>query len=217
MTGGDLNITSALVAAFKRITPLMGLGIIASVVAVLTSRRRSSIGGRIAARAAELAWEYTTYLAVPAIVISSKKPIEAIEHSARLIRKTWGEQIAARVGFGLLSFLFMIPGVALIVLGFVSLFQSLADSIDDILFDGTRSDGRLSEFLASIDFSDTDLIFGITMLAGGVFWFLMVLLSFSAMRVIYKTGLYVYATTGVIPAGFEEAELEKAFVVRCPK
>lgn len=195
MTGGDPHIISALGAALKLAAQLIGLGLVAGVLKYLIAliRRTDSRLVRLAALGAELAWEYATYLSVPAIVINSKGPIESIKHSARLLRRTWGEQITARIGFGLLSFLFMIPGLVIIGLGLYIV-------------------GSQSTIEQTFEWSSTETISGLPLIAVGALWSLAVPLVFYVLGIIYKTALYVYATTGVIPAGFEEAELERAFI-----
>jgi hypothetical protein len=54
------------------------------------------------------------------LVVEKKSPITALQESARLVKKTWGEQVAGNFGFGLKFFLLAIPAVAVMVLGLVS-------------------------------------------------------------------------------------------------
>lgn len=190
MTGGDPTVISALSAAFKRITPLMGLGIAVGVINFvlgLLRNRSKSRGSSIGIGVAEIAWDYATYLSVPAVVVGSKRPIDGIKYSARLLRKTWGEQIAAQVGFGLFSFLFMIPGMAVIALGCYMILDA-----------------------ADVDWQSATP--AIALAAAGVLWLVIVAVVFHVLDTIYKTALYIYATTGVRPTGFKENELERAFM-----
>ena len=191
LQGGNPNVISALGAAFKRITQLIGLGICIATVNILINLLKGRSNSRFSnffARAAELAWDYATYLSVPAVVIDSKWPIESIKYSAQLLRKTWGEQIAARIGFKLLGVLLATPGIAFIFLGaFIG--SSAADTE-----------------------TWTEIIVALTLVTAGVLWGICVAMTFDVLGKIYKTALYVYVTTGIIPAGFEEAELERAFV-----
>ena len=49
---------------------------------------------------------------MPVLVVEEKGPIDAFKESASLLKRTWGEQIVGNFGFGLVFFLLMIPGVA---------------------------------------------------------------------------------------------------------
>ena len=59
-----------------------------------------------------LAWDVATFLVVPAIVIDDHGAWDGVKQSGSLLRQTWGENLAARVGFGLLGFLAVIPAIA---------------------------------------------------------------------------------------------------------
>ena len=60
-----------------------------------------------------LSWTLVTYLIVPVLIFEEGGVYDSIERSASLFRKRWGEQIAGSFGFGLLSFLMFLPGLAL--------------------------------------------------------------------------------------------------------
>ena len=76
--------------------------------------------GRIVIGLVGAAWSVATFLVVPVLVVEKKGPFAAASESARLLKRTWGEQIIGGVGFGLLFFAMSIPGIALLVLGFMS-------------------------------------------------------------------------------------------------
>ncbi len=69
--------------------------------------------GRIVAGLAGMAWSVVTFLVLPIIVIEGAGVGDAVRNSGRLFRRTWGENLAAQVGFGLLGFLAMLPGFVL--------------------------------------------------------------------------------------------------------
>jgi hypothetical protein len=58
-----------------------------------------------------------TFLVLPLIVIEGIGVGDAVRRSKDLFKRTWGENVAAQVGFGLLGFLAMLPGVLVAILG----------------------------------------------------------------------------------------------------
>ena len=47
----------------------------------------------------------------PVIVVEGTGPITSLKRSAALFRQTWGENLIGQVGFGLVGFVFMVPGL----------------------------------------------------------------------------------------------------------
>ena len=89
-------------------------------VILRTIEERSGIVGRIVISLVGLAWSVLTFLVLPIIVIEGVGATQAIRSSVNLFRKTWGEQLAAQLGLGLVGFVAAIPGVLLAVAGFFS-------------------------------------------------------------------------------------------------
>lgn len=52
---------------------------------------------------------------LPVVVIEGAGTIAGIKGSSTLVKRTWGEQVTANVGFGLLGFALVVPAVALAV------------------------------------------------------------------------------------------------------
>jgi hypothetical protein len=92
------------------------------------------------------------------------------------LRQTWGENIAARVGFGLLGIALVIPGI---IVGAVAI----------------AAGGAL-------------LVVGLIV---AVAWIAVVLVVMTALNAVFQTALYLYATTGAMPSGFEGADLRGTF------
>ena len=80
--------------------------------------------GRIALSLVGVAWTLVTYFVVPMIVIERKGAWEAVGDSKDLLRKTWGQQIASAIGFGLIGFLLALPGIVLLVVAVFAIFGS---------------------------------------------------------------------------------------------
>jgi len=179
MTGGDPTVGSAIKRAFTRIGGLVPWAIITTTVGLVLQALRERAGwlGRIVISMIDMAWEVVTFLTVPAIVIDDLGAIDGLKRSASLLKSTWGENLIARVGFGLLGFVLIIPGLAVGALAFAS------------------GSGVLT-------------LIGIAV-AG--FWVAVVVVVMTTLNAIFQTALYMYATTGRRPAGFEQAPLAETF------
>ena len=180
LTGGDPTVRSAVGRAFSRIGGLVPWALITTTVGLVLQALRDRAGwlGRIVTHMLEMAWQVVTFLTVPAIVIDNLGPIEGLKRSASLLRQTWGENIAARVGFGLLGFILILP--AAVVVGL---------------------------FIAS----GWTVLMVIGVIAGAA-WVAVVVVVLTALNAIFQTALYLYATTGTSPSGFEQAPLAQTFV-----
>ena len=180
MSGGDPTVGSAVRRAFSRIGGLVPWAILTTTVGLVLQALRSRAGwmGRFVVNMLGMAWEVVTFLTVPAIMIDDTGAIEGLKRSASLLRRTWGENLAARVGFGLLGFLLMIPAAVVAGLFIASGIGVLA-------------------------------VVGIVV---AVAWVALVVVVMTTLNAIFQTALYMYATTGTRPSGFEHAPLNETFV-----
>jgi hypothetical protein len=78
---------------------------------------RSNLVGKIVAGLLGMAWSLTSFLVVPILVIENEGPVSALQRSAAMLKKTWGEQIIGNFSFGLIFLLLALPGVLFLVLG----------------------------------------------------------------------------------------------------
>ena len=179
MTGGDPTVGSAVRRAFTRIPGLVPWAILTTTVGLVLQALRERAGwlGRMVISMVGMAWEVVTFLTVPAIIIDNLGAIDGVKRSASLLRRTWGENLAARVGFGLLGFLLIIP--AAVVAGL---------------------------FIAS-----GVAVLAVVGLIVAVAWIALVVVVMTALNAIFQTALYLYATTGSLPSGFEQAPLAQTF------
>jgi len=176
LSGGNPSLGSAFGKASSRFVPLLGWAVIqATVGLVLRSiSERGGIVGQLLASALNFAWNVVSWLAVPFIVVDGLGPVDALKHSAEVLRKTWGENLAANIGFGIINLLVMLA--ALLVGGV---------------------------FIAV----------GLWMV-GIALAVLMITVSaviISALTGIYRTALFMYASTQYVPTGFTRESLEGAF------
>lgn len=119
LQGGDPTVGSALRVASDRLGQILPWAVISATVSVLLQavRQRGGAAGAGAAAAAGLAWSLVTFLVLPIIVIEGLPVRTAIGRSKELFKRTWGENVVARVGFGGLGFLLALPAVLLVFIG----------------------------------------------------------------------------------------------------
>jgi hypothetical protein len=84
---------------------------------------RSERVGQIVSGLLGAGWAIATFFVIPVLVVERVGPIEATKRSFAILRKSWGEALAGKVGIGLIVFVAMIPAFVGIVAG-VSLIAS---------------------------------------------------------------------------------------------
>ncbi len=178
LAGGDPTVGSAIRKAFSRIGGLVPWAIMTATVGMILRALRGRAGwlGRIVISMIGMAWEVATFLVVPAIVIDDKGAWDGLKTSGSLLKSTWGENLAARVGFGILGFVALLPAILLIfVLG---------------------------------SLGGVGLIVGIVI---GAVWIAVVVVVMTALNAVFQAALYLYATSGMAPSGFEGSSLGESF------
>jgi hypothetical protein len=181
LSGGDPTVRSALGRALSRLSGLLPWAIITGTVGLILQAARERAGwlGRFVVNMVGMAWQTATFLVVPAIVIDDLGAVEGLKSSASLLKRTWGENIAARVGFGLLGLVAMIPAV--------------------VVLTATGALGGAA------------LVVGIIL---AVAYVALVVVVLTALNAVFQTALYLYATTGSVPTGFDDSNLQASFSIR---
>ena len=115
LDGGSFTMGQAFSKATSRTPSILGWSAINSTVGVVLQAVRDKAGflGDIAAGLIGAAWNVVTWLVLPIIVVEGVGPIVAIKKSASLLKSTWGENLFAQAGIGLIGFLLMLPGLVL--------------------------------------------------------------------------------------------------------
>jgi hypothetical protein len=113
LEGGSPTLGSAMARANKRIGAVFGWAAINVTVGLILQAIADRAGplGAIAVRLVGAAWNVVTWLALPAIVIGDLGAVDGIKASVQLLKKTWGENLIAQGGLGLLGLLVILPGV----------------------------------------------------------------------------------------------------------
>lgn len=119
MDGGDPTVGSALRGAALRVHRILPWAIVSATVSIILRaiEERAGAVGRIVSAIAGVAWALVTFLVIPVMVIEDVGVKEAVKRSGAMFRRTWGENVAAQVGFGLLGLLLTLPAMLAIGLG----------------------------------------------------------------------------------------------------
>lgn len=115
LDGGDPTIGSAIRGATMRAGRILPWAIVSATVSIILRaiEERAGVLGRIVSGLAGVAWSLVTFLVIPVLVIEGIGVSDALKRSGTLFKKTWGENVAAQVGFGLVGFLAVIPAFLL--------------------------------------------------------------------------------------------------------
>jgi len=119
MEGGDPTVGDGLRAAWARLPAIAGWAALAATVGMLLRliEQRSNLVGKIVAGLLGMAWSLTSFLVVPILVIDNESPVGALQRSAAMLKKTWGEQLIGNFSFGLIFMLLALPGILVLVVG----------------------------------------------------------------------------------------------------
>lgn len=113
LDGGDPTLGSAIRGALMRVGRILPWAIVSATVSIILRaiEERAGAVGRIVSAIAGVAWSLVTFLVIPILVIEGIGVGDAVKRSGALFKKTWGENVAAQVGFGLIGFLAMLPAI----------------------------------------------------------------------------------------------------------
>jgi hypothetical protein len=119
MEGGDPTVGDGLRAAWSRLPAIAGWAVLAATVGMVLRmiEERSNLVGQIVVGLVGMAWSLTSFLVVPILVIENEGPVSALQRSAGMLKKTWGEQVIGNFSFGFIFLLLAVPGVLFLVLG----------------------------------------------------------------------------------------------------
>ncbi len=126
LEGGDPTVRDGFRIAASKFGNILGYAVIAATVGTLLrviSERSGSIG-RFVVSLVGFVWNIATFLVVPVLVVENVGPIDAVKRSGRLLKETWGEQIAGNLSvgfiFGLITFGVILLGIPLVILAVIS-------------------------------------------------------------------------------------------------
>lgn len=186
--GKEPSLRAGLATAAGRLPQILAWTFVAATVGVLLNALQSFLKdklgfiGALIGGIAETGWAVLTYFVVPVLVVDGVGPIEAVKRSSAILKKTWGESLGGEGGLGAISFFFFLPVVLLFMfLGF----------------------GQVDAW------NHPALAVGLIVIA--VVYVLALTVVFTALGAIFRTGTYIYATTGKAPSNMDPALLQGAF------
>lgn len=118
MEGGNPTFSDGLRIAMNRLPQIFGWAVVSATVGMILRmiEDKSQWLGKLVAGLLGIAFSLVSFLVVPVLVVEKKGPIEALKESSRLLKKTWGEQVAGSMGFGIILFLLMLPAFGFVAL-----------------------------------------------------------------------------------------------------
>jgi hypothetical protein len=146
-----------------------------------TLRERLGFLGSLLGGLLEFAWAVVTCFVVPVLVVDGVGPVEAVKRSYAILKRTWGEAVAGNGGLGIIAFLLLLPALLVLVLAVPMV------AIGNL--------GTVAVVLALV----------------AILYIVTLSVVFGALGAIFRTGLYIYATTGTAPAAFDPALMQGAF------
>ena len=113
MRGEPVTIGEAVHAAGARAHVLLPWAVLSASVslALRAIEERSPTIGRIIGSFIGLAWSLVTFLVLPVLVIEQIGPIQAVKRSAELFKRTWGENMIANAGIGIVAMVATVVGL----------------------------------------------------------------------------------------------------------
>jgi hypothetical protein len=109
LEGGDPTVRDGLRIAWQHIGGIFVYAIISATVGlILRWLSERGILGRLASSIFGLAWGLATFLVIPVLVVEDVGPLDAIKRSTRMLKSTWGEQIAGNFSIGLVFTIFIL-------------------------------------------------------------------------------------------------------------
>lgn len=186
--GKEPSLRAGLATAAGRLPQILAWTFVATTVGVLLNALQSFLKDKLGFLGAllggltEVAWAVVTYFIVPVLVVDGVGPVEAIKRSTSILRKTWGESAGGEGGLGAISFLFFLPVVLLFALVGIGNFQVW-----------------------------TQPVLAVALIALVGVYVLTLTIVFTALGTIFRTGAYIYATTGQAPTNMDPALLQGAF------
>ena len=121
LNGRPVTVEHGMRVARQRLPQIFGYALIASTVGVILKaiQDRAGIFGQLAVGLIGMAWNLAVFLVVPLLVIEKQSSIGAVKESAAMLKRSWGEQIAANLGLGMANGLLFMAGFVLIICGAV--------------------------------------------------------------------------------------------------
>jgi hypothetical protein len=119
LNGRRAALGESFAAANAKLHRLLPWAFVQGTVSIIIQALEERLGvfGQIIARLLGAAWAVLTFLTIPIIMLEDLGPWNALKRSGHLLKQTWGENIVAQLGFGILALVASLPGLAIIAIG----------------------------------------------------------------------------------------------------
>jgi hypothetical protein len=183
LKGEEISFSDTLGAAWSRWPQLLSWSFVCAAVSVLmlALRGNNRNSSNLGGWLMGIGWRIACYLVLPILVAQGLGPIRAVQESVALVRKSWKEGLAGGVGLNSVGCVLVLAGV---VLFYVILKIAGAAA-------GPKQDAELLLAFGSVA--------------------LVIAVLLSTLGMIFRCGLYLYATTGRAPAGLPQDAVQQAF------
>ena len=111
--GQTPSIGSAVSGAAAHADKILPWAIVTATISVIlrSLEQRAGLLGRIVIGFVGAAWAVVTFLVLPVLVFEGVGVVDAVKRSGTMFKQTWGENLLANMGIGLITFLLILPAV----------------------------------------------------------------------------------------------------------
>ena len=183
LRGERATLGDGLRLAASRLPSILGYAVVSATVGMVLRaiEERAGFVGRIVTGLLGAAWTLATFMVVPILVSQDVGPIDAVQRSVQLLKRTWGESLIGNAGIGMaFSLVFLL--VIMLAFGLLMLAANTGSRIATV-----------------------------SVVALGVAAVLLLSIVQAALHGIYAAAVYRYAEEGDAGAGFERTLLANAF------
>lgn len=188
--GQEPSVGQGFAAAASRLPQILGWALVAATVGVVLNiiegflRDKLGFLGSFIGGLFEFGWATVTYFVLPVLAAEGVGPIAALRRSSSILKAKWGESLAGEARFGLLGILFFLQAALVFAIGLAI-----------VLNYGATGMAGLGPLLMTI----------------GVIYGLATIVVLQALNVIFQAGVYLYATTGLVPPSLDPDMVQGAF------
>jgi hypothetical protein len=196
LAGEEPSIRGGLKAAIALLPQILGWALVTTTIGIvlnmITDALKEYLGflGGLLGGLLEFSWAVITYFVVPVLVTEKVGPVTAVKRSAAILRAKWGESLAGEARISLIGMLFFLISALVFAGGAALVFSKGATALAGL---------------------------GVILMVTAVLAAVAVMVMVSTLSTIFQSGIYVYATTGQVPAFLDRDMVEGAFQPKAKK
>jgi uncharacterized protein DUF6159 len=184
------SIRTGLAATTVRLPQILGWALVSltvgAVLQAIENMLKENLGifGSLIGGLFDVGWAAITYFVLPVLAAEGTGPIAALRRSSAIVKERWGESLAGEARFGLLGILFFFQALAMFFIGLAIALSHGATGLAGL---------------------------GALLMVLGVLYGLGTIVVLQALSTIFQAGVYIYASTGVVPATLDRDLVTGAF------